>query len=187
VRIHHMMKKKGRAGTTYVDLKDSPELHYLVVSGAHYVTAEREYGYSYEERGGKPIYITEYNSHYELGPRSPFFGKLYSLRETLNIAQYLQTFARQEIQVATQWLLYGDMYGFGLIEGVGIDPDHGSEKGRDDPRFRPSYYVLELYREHLQGAMLPVEVQSSEYHVGPPAPYVGMGFVGHKPKELPYL
>jgi alpha-L-arabinofuranosidase len=137
--------------------------------------------------GGKPVYITEYNSHYELGYKAPMLGQVYGLREALNMAQYLQFFVRKGYPVATQWLLFDDMFGFGLVEGVAIDLNHGNEMGRNNPRPRPSFYMLKLYRDHLEGKLLPVEVVSPRYHIGPPAPSVAMGFVGGKSLDIPFI
>lgn len=184
VYLYHMMKRRDASGEGYLDLKNSPELYYVIVAGAS--QSERSL-WPLELTGGKPVCITEYNSHYELAKRPPMLGQVYGLREALNIAQYLQFFARKGFPVATQWLLYGDMYGFGLIEGVGIDTNKGGEVGRRDPRPRPSYYILKLYREHLLGRMLPVQVESASFHVGPPGPFVAMGFVGNQPMDVPYV
>jgi len=184
VFLYHMMKKRDSSGEDYLDLKNSPELYYLVVAGA---SRSEQALWPLELTGGKPVCITEYNSHYDLAKRPPMLGQVYGLREALNMAQYLQFFARKGFPVATQWLLYDDMYGFGLIEGVGIDPNKGGEVGRRDPRPRPSYYVLKLYREHLLGRMLPVQVESPSFHVGPPGPYVAMGVVGNQPMDVPYV
>jgi alpha-L-arabinofuranosidase len=183
-QIFHMMKKEDASGSAYIDLKNSPELYYLIVSGA---LSDEQGLWPTSLLGGKPVYITEYNSHYELEVRPPMLGQIYSLREALNVAQYLQYFARKGIPVATQWLLYDNMYGFGLIEGVGFDPNHGGVMGRTNPRPRPSYYVLKLYRDYLERKLLPVEVTCPRFHIGPPAPSVAMGFVGNKPMDVPFI
>lgn len=184
VYLYHMMKRRDASGNLYLDLKNSPELYYLVVAGAS--QSERNL-WPLELTGGKPLCITEYNSHYDLAKRPPMLGQVSSLREALNVAQYIQFFAKRGFPVATQWLLYDDMYGFGLIEGVGIDPNRGGEVGRKDPRPRPSYYVIKLYRDHLLGRMLPSQVDSPGFHVGPPGPYVAFGFVGNQPMDLPFI
>lgn len=184
VYIHHMAKKEDGSADSYLDLKNSPELYYLIVSGASLSEAKWLHG---NLLGGKPLYVTEYNCSYELAVRPPMLGQISALREALNVSQYLQLFTRLGLTVATQWMLYDDLYGFGLIEGVGLDRNHGDQIGRKDPRPRPQYYVLKLYRENLEGDRLPVEVRSPKYHIGPPAPHVGMGFVGTEPMDLPYV
>ena len=184
VYIHHMAQKEDGSASSYLDLKNSPELYYLIVSGASLSEAKWLHG---DLLGGKPMYVTEYNCSYELAVRPPMLGQISALREALNVAQYLQLFTRLGLGVATQWLLYDDLYGFGLIEGVGLDRNHADQIGRSDPRPRPQYYVLKLYRENLEGDRLAVEVRSPKYHIGPPAPHVGMGFVGTEPMDLPYV
>ncbi len=184
VRIFHMMKKDDGGGTSYVDLKNSPELYYLIVAGAQ--SDERDL-WPEGLLGGKPVYITEYNSSYELEVRPPMLGQIYSLREALNVAQYLQFFVRKGIHLAAQWELYDDTLGFGLIEGVGFDPNHKGVMGRADPRPRPAYYVLKLYRDNLQGKRLPTQVTSPTFHIGPPAPYAAMGFVGNRSMDIPFI
>lgn len=184
VFLYHMMKRKDASGAPYLDLKNSPELYYVIVAGA---THEEKSLWPLELTGGKPVFITEYNTHYDLAKRPPMLGQVSALREALNMGQYIQFFARKGFPVATQWLLYDDMYGFGLIEGVGIDLNRGGEVGRKDPRPRPSYHVLKLYRDHLVGRMLPVQVDSPTFHVGPPGPFVAAGFVGYQPMDLPFI
>ena len=184
VRIFHMMKKDDGSGGSYVDLKNGPELYYLIVSGA---SSEEQDLWPSGLLGGKPVYITEYNSHYEIEMRPPMLGQISALREALNIAQYLQFFARKGISVATQWELYDDTLGFGLVEGVGFDPNHGGVMGRSDARPRPSYYVLKLYRDYLQGKLLPTSVTGPRFHIGPPAPFTAMGFVGNRSMDVPFI
>jgi len=185
VLFHHTARwtsRRGGQGT--VDLRNSPELHELIVSGA-LVSGSR--WWTPEERGDMPLYITEYNSLCEPFRGVPHRGFAHSLRDALNLGMYVQSFLRLNIPVATQWLLYGDMQGFGLIEGVARDPSHGGELGRPDPHPRPGFYMLKLYRDHLQGDLLSVEVESPGYHVGPPGPYAALGRVNHVSLDLPWI
>jgi alpha-L-arabinofuranosidase len=188
VLVYHVAKRKGsKTGEANVDLKNSPELYSLIVSGP--LVAE-DLWFSREEMRGKPVCVTEYNPIYETyGNRgqTPFVAQITALRDALNLGMYLQTFIRYGVEAATQWLLFGDQECFGLIEGVGFDGVHGGERGRADPHPRPSYYMLKLYRDHLTGQSLPVEVRSPSFHIGPPPPYESMGFVGHKSLETTFL
>ncbi len=188
VLVYHVAEWKGRrGGRGYVDCKKSRELYELIVSGP--LLAEQRW-WSREKLYGKPVCVTEYNSILETwGGRAqtPYVAQIYHQRDALNVGMYLQTFIRYGIEAATQWLLYGDQECFGLIEGVGADPSHGGERGRSDPHPRPSYYMIKLYRDHLNGQLLPVEVQSPTYRIGPPSPHVAMGFVGNKRIDADYL
>ena len=171
-------------GEGFIDCKRSPPLYRLMVSGA-LVAAER--WWPEDDLGGKPLYVTEYNSVCESFRGTPHLGFAHSLRDALNVGMYLQSFLSRNVPVATQWLLYGDMQGFGLIEGVARDPNHGGELGREGPHPRPSFYMLKLYRDHLFGNNLPLHVESPSYHIGPPRPYVAMGTVNHVSMEIPYI
>jgi hypothetical protein len=185
VLFYHMAEWSGERnmrGT--IDLKDSPELYRLIVSGA--LTAAGRW-WSAEERRGKPLFVTEYNSLCESFHGAPHVGFAVSLRDALNLGMYLQSFLRTGVPVAAQWLLYGDLQGFGLIEGVAVDPTHGRELGRPDPHPRPGFYVLKLYRDHLAGELVPVRIESPGFHIGPPGPYAAMGYVNHVSLDVPYL
>lgn len=186
--LYHVAEREGeRTGPGLVDCKRSPELYHAIVSGP--LVAERRW-FSREQLQGKPVCVTEYNSAYETygqRGRTPFAAQVYSLRDALSLGMFLQTFIRSGVEAATQWLLYGDQECFGLIEGVGRDERNGNERGRPDPRPRPSYHMLKLFRDHLNGRSLPVEIHSPAFTLGPPAPHAAMGYVGHERIEVSLL
>lgn len=154
--VYHVAERNGRrTGQGILDLKNSLELHRLIVAGP--LAAERRW-FSREQLQGKAVCVTEYNSAYETygeRGRTPFAAQVHGLRDALAVGTFLQTFLRNGTEAALQWLLFGDQECFGLIEGVGRDPLRAEERGRSDPRPRPSYYMLKLFRDHLAGAPCP--------------------------------
>ena len=146
------------ASEDLLDLRNGPELYHAILSG--WKVPERSIQRGEPHTGGKPVFYTEASTVYtgESGPQP--FCRAAALREMLSTGLLYNLFIRTSASLVNYWLLFEDDKGVGVLEGVALDTA-AQEQARSDPRLRPVFHLLRLYRRNLLEEVVQTVVQDS--------------------------
>jgi len=169
--------------SVYVDLRNSLEWYQALQSASNAMDEGLKASRSYT--GRKPVFVTEMNVNYKDAKSPPFLSKASALREMLSLASIYHVMIQSGIALANYWLLFQESDGIGVLEGVAYDAET-RELGRPDPRKRPVFHLLKMYRSNMYDNIVTTKVQGSPTFSAGPKTGVVLGYVNDD-YETPYV